>query len=607
MGRERLAILALALVSACCGGNPPARGVPAASSVPVRPAAPALPPFVLAEAQGKQGIIRVEQRDGQRLLTIDGVTRGAVPIGKSDAALPVAPLLAVIRGARPKAKTALVIGLGTGRAAAAVAAQGFEVEVAEPESAVIDFARRFFDYKGHAAESDGREYVARANKTYDVVLVESFVEGELPAEIRDEKALGALGIRQGSFTVIAARWVGRPDPSTREAVPRYLDKVPVILQTYGAGIGDEPQDLYATLSAAPMNLVHPQGISAWPVSFATPAHARPTESIVPGSPASRRVTVLGYLWPRFDGSLYIDLPHSDDGALRYRLSGPKVTALERSMPCCERPPEDRVVFSSQVKKLSLRELLGGGAAEWADVPFSPMIAAVTGTATVAAVVQPKTFRAEAEVYRKEVPTDERLPMGGVLYDLVVDDVPFSFERKAWNKIKGALTAMATRAAAAIDARDFAVAEKNLAEYLKTLESDLGPFTARMAIHAENARILSLLRTENARGTGRTGLSAGAACDRVAVGAHIHVEDSASDDAKALTAALERCARRGYREALQKGGDGASLAAARLRKLLKYDWLGVQPQSPAGKKLDAEITAIERKYPGTPYLDEPPTP
>lgn len=603
---ERLAIVALALVSACSGGTTPMHGIPAASSVSARPAAPPLPPGVLAEARGKRGILRVEEHEGQRLLTIDGVARGAVPTGKSDAASPVAPLLAIVRGVRPKAKTALGIGLGTGQSAAALAAQGFEVEVAEPEPPIIDFARRFFDYKGHAAESEGLEYVARANKTYDVVLVESFVEDQLPAEIRDEKALSTLGIRQGSSTLIAARWVGRPGRPIREAVPRYLNKVPVIFQTYGAGIGDEKQELYATLSAGPMNLIHPRGLSAWPVSLTASTHWRPSESIMPGSPASRRVTVLGYLWPHL-GELYIDLPHSDNGALRYRLSGPKVTTIERSLPCCLQVPEDRVVFSPRVKKLTLRELLGGGTAEWADVRFSPMIIAVTGTATVAAVMQPGALRAEAQTHREDVPTDERLPMGGVLYDLAVEDVSFSFERKAWNKIKGALAAIAARTAAAIGARDFAGAEKSLAGYLKALEKDLGPFTPRMAIHVENARILSLLRAENARGAERTGLSAGAACDRVAHGAHIHVEDGASDDAKVLAAALDRCARRGYREALQIGGDGAKVAAARLRTLLKHDWLGVQSQSPQGKKLEAEITAIEKKYPGIQHLDTPPNP
>lgn len=67
---RRLVLLAIAgMLAGACGAAPPP-SKPTASAIP---SAPTLPPGVLAEAKGAQGLVRVEERDGLRLLTIDGV------------------------------------------------------------------------------------------------------------------------------------------------------------------------------------------------------------------------------------------------------------------------------------------------------------------------------------------------------------------------------------------------------------------------------------------------------------------------------------------------------------------------------------------------------
>jgi len=100
------------------------------TSAQIAPATSALPPHVLAEAQGKSGRVRVELRDHLRLLTIDGVVQGAVPSDPS-VSPPGDPIAGLVRAFRPHAASALLIGLGTGRTAASLSQNGLSFDVVE--------------------------------------------------------------------------------------------------------------------------------------------------------------------------------------------------------------------------------------------------------------------------------------------------------------------------------------------------------------------------------------------------------------------------------------------------------------------------------------------
>ncbi|MDI1435664.1 spermidine synthase [Polyangium sorediatum] len=601
--------LASALLAACTGSAPPAREASPASipNSPPPPAAPTLPPGVLAEGAGAQGVVRVEERDGLRLLTIDGVVQAAVPTGRRDIVASPDPLVKLVRAARPNARTVLVIGLGSGRTAAALAAAGLEVEVAELEPAVIDFARRFFGYQGHAVASDGLDYLARARKTYDIVVVDAFNGKEPPRRFLTRDALEKMGLRSGSATLIAARWRGSPHGSSSPAVPHLMGNTLIFSQLFGSGVGDEEQNLYLIASATPANLIGPQGIAAWPIPGALPEHARPAATAVPGSPASRRVTLLGYLVrAREDGALCIDLPHYEMGAQRYRLSGPAVDALTKLLPSGEAAPTDGDIGSDGDTKATLRDLLGGGGFKRSDVRFSSVVVAVEGDAALAAVVHPDAASGVPKEIRGDAPTDPRLPFGGALYDLVVDKVLFTFDRSAWSKQKTKLSPIAARAVKAIGAHDFDAAGKSIVEYLAILRRDLGPFAEQLAAFAEVSRVQRQIERESAAVRAESAFVIAKACDRAGHAAGIDRFTSASEDAKAFVSALRGCARRGYREARQKeSGEGARTATARLYALLQDDILEVQPNSVDGRRIEAEIAAIEKSVPEVQPLQEPP--
>jgi hypothetical protein len=259
-GWKPLAVGALLGGLSCGSAEPPSTStrpkIPAASP----PAAEAAPkprgPEILAEAQGKLGVIRVERHGDTRVLTIDGVVQG----GSSASTRPRDPMVDLIAAMRPKARTALVIGLGTGRTASALAALGLSVDVVEIEPSVVEFARRFFGYSGRATIADGVEYLKTVTDHWDIVLVDAFTGGA-PGPAFATQALKAASNRTSARGITAARVVARPSD---DAVYRMLRDWEDTCALYGSGVGDEPQNLYLFRGRILM-VAGVEGVAAWPL------------------------------------------------------------------------------------------------------------------------------------------------------------------------------------------------------------------------------------------------------------------------------------------------------------------------------------------------------
>jgi hypothetical protein len=484
--RVRFACLLVALVTACASA--PVTPAPAPVATPPAPTpapAPALPPGVLAEAQGVHGLVRVEEQGGLRLLTIAGVVQGAVPL--AGAPLAGDPLVALVRAARPQAKRALVIGLGTGRTAAELAAAGLNVEVVEVEPAVVEFAKKFFDYTGHAAIAEGFAHARGRTAKYDVIVVDTLVEEppQVLAEVYDR-----LGIRDHHNPVLlGVRLRGSPvDPGFVSAAKRTR-----YLQLWGAGAGDEAQTMYALVSPRPANILAPTGIPAWPIPLHFESHERPTVTAVPEAATARRVALLGYLIrAQEDGALCLDLPHQEMGAQRYRLRGAALAQLEPLLPKQFKAMTDGEIGLDGDTSKTLREVLGGGGWMRSDVRFSPVIVALSGVARVAAVVDPDAAPFVPQDLRGDAPTDPRLPYGGMLYDLDVETVTWTMDRAAWTKLRPKLTGLARQAASTLARGDFTATAHHLDAYLAAIDGAFHEFAPRFAVFVDIHRALDRL-------------------------------------------------------------------------------------------------------------------
>jgi predicted membrane-bound spermidine synthase len=104
---------------------------------------------------------------------------------------------------------ALCIGLGVGITPMEFARQGARVDVVEINPAIVPVAVRFFDLepdKLNVSIDDGRHFLNRCRKQYDVVVLDAFLGDSSPSHLMTREAFAAVHrvLRPGGTLVINA-------------------------------------------------------------------------------------------------------------------------------------------------------------------------------------------------------------------------------------------------------------------------------------------------------------------------------------------------------------------------------------------------------------------
>lgn len=565
------------LVLAC--SNPPA-APPSSSAKPTVVVAPPastqpLAPGILAQSQGKNGWVRVEQRGSLRVLTIDGVVQGAL---STDIPNPVVaePVTGLIRAFRPQAKSALIVGLGTGRTASALAASGLSPDVVEIEPAVVDYARKFFGYTGNAIVDDGLHYVSTTDRVYDVVLIDANLGNALPEHLVTNQAFGAYRARLAPDGVLVVRATGTPQSpkivSLFQSMPHHVKLM------FGTGVGTEPQNLILLSSASDLFADDLSQMAAWPVVVpGSPSEPMPTHEVSAG--ASREVSVLGYVVRTSDGTLCLDLPHWEMGAVRYVLVGSEADALGKRLPGKTTFPTSGDIRSDGDLSPTLHELLGGGGVKRSDVRFSPVAASLRGTARVRAVTHPDGRGSGPG------PIHPLIPYGGVLYDLEVTELLWTYDHASWTRLRrSTLSPLAQRAERSFRSGELVGGHQALTAYREALSRAI---PVELRAKQEMERLVDALRSEMDR-TPDGDFAIGSACDRVA---HRGLMSEANPDVSPLLRALRVCAVTRYRRV------GTEQGAARMLYLLEAE----PDLIPGGEKV---LGDVRKRFPGLVSATEP---
>ena len=103
----------------------------------------------------------------------------------------------------------LCIGLGVGIVPRDFARQGARVDVVEINPAVVKVAARFFDFQPGQVQlsiDDGRHFLNRCRKKYDVVVLDAFLGDSAPSHLMTREAFGSIAhvLRRGGTLVINA-------------------------------------------------------------------------------------------------------------------------------------------------------------------------------------------------------------------------------------------------------------------------------------------------------------------------------------------------------------------------------------------------------------------
>jgi spermidine synthase len=152
----------------------------------------------------------VTVRDGRRYLLTDNLIQNIYdPERKQSPAHFPFVLAELARAYTSDIHDVLCIGLGIGIVPRDFARDGARVDVVEINPAVVKVAARFFDFQPGEVQlsiDDGRHFLNRCRKKYDVVVLDAFLGDSSPSHLLTREAFGSIAhvLRRGGTLVINA-------------------------------------------------------------------------------------------------------------------------------------------------------------------------------------------------------------------------------------------------------------------------------------------------------------------------------------------------------------------------------------------------------------------
>ena len=151
----------------------------------------------------------LDRRDGScRFYLNDFLTQNTYDPELKQSESPFTYLLSgLARGYTTNIQDVLCIGLGVGIVPMEFARQGAHVDVVEINPAVVPIAVRFFDLQTnllHLTIDDGRHFLNRCRRQYDIVLLDAFLGDASPSHLMTREAFASIRrvLRPGGTLVI---------------------------------------------------------------------------------------------------------------------------------------------------------------------------------------------------------------------------------------------------------------------------------------------------------------------------------------------------------------------------------------------------------------------
>lgn len=151
---------------------------------------------VLLNKDSAYGQIKVvDFQGGNRYLLVNGTSQSVALTARGESDSQYCRSLELAALLRPKAKRALVIGLGAGLLPGALErAYGLVADVVEIDPEIVTTARRFFGYapKGNISVQDGRTYLERTQRRYGLVFLDAFGAESPPYHLFTKESFAAM-------------------------------------------------------------------------------------------------------------------------------------------------------------------------------------------------------------------------------------------------------------------------------------------------------------------------------------------------------------------------------------------------------------------------------
>jgi len=103
---------------------------------------------------------------------------------------------------------ALIIGLGAGIMGTQLARDGLEVVVVEIDPEVVRLAREYFDFQGKAVTADGRRYLQRNDRKWDIIFVDAYLGDNPPWQLFTRDAFTLYRDRLSPGGAVIVNFIG---------------------------------------------------------------------------------------------------------------------------------------------------------------------------------------------------------------------------------------------------------------------------------------------------------------------------------------------------------------------------------------------------------------
>ena len=206
---------------------------------------------VVAKRDGLYGRLVVCTLDGaEKFLLIDGANQGSVSTRTGKAVSPYAyALQSLAESACPEARTALVVGLGTGMIPTNLSKRGIETEVVEIDPLVVDLFRREFnlqDARFRIRVGDGRAFLNRCRRTFDVIVLDAFAGDSVPAHLLTAESFADVAARlnpEGAVIVNFVCLMGKGHGEAAAAVTKTMQRAFASVHVYCRHLPDHEPDV----------------------------------------------------------------------------------------------------------------------------------------------------------------------------------------------------------------------------------------------------------------------------------------------------------------------------------------------------------------------------
>jgi spermidine synthase len=184
--------------------------------------------------QSTHGQLDIRRVGGRRTLLIDGLPQTALdgPVAPGEALRHGCLLEAALTGFRPR--QALVIGLGAGLAPRVLAAHGVPCESVELDARVAEVAREAFGFDGPVTIADGRTFLARDPRRWDLIVLDVCTAERLAWRLFTVEAFRLVRARLAPEGRLAIQFITAGEGDWPASLARTVEEV------FGRGVILEP-------------------------------------------------------------------------------------------------------------------------------------------------------------------------------------------------------------------------------------------------------------------------------------------------------------------------------------------------------------------------------